>query len=74
MTKKIEANFEDAIIKLEHIIKDIENNEIDLDKAVTQYKEGMELIKFCQNKLNDVEQKVKILDQENNQLKDFQIN
>ena len=72
MVKKTEANFESAIGELEQIIQQIETNDIDLDSALNQYKQGMELVKFCQDKLRDVEQKIKILDQETNQLKDFQ--
>ncbi|MBX9598159.1 MAG: exodeoxyribonuclease VII small subunit [Burkholderiales bacterium] len=72
MTKKSSDTFESAINQLETIIRDIENNQIDLESALNQYKHGMELVKFCQDKLRDVEQKIKILDQETNQLKNFQ--
>ena len=71
MTKKNSDTFESAINQLETIIQHIENNQIDLESALNQYKQGMELVKFCQDKLRDVEQKIKILDQETNQLKDF---
>lgn len=72
MTEKNKLNFEQAISKLEQIIQNIETNEIDLEAALNKYKEGMELVKFCQEKLRDVEQKIKILDLDNDQLKDFQ--
>ncbi len=72
MTEKNKLNFEQAISKLEQIIQNIETNEIDLETALNKYKEGMELVKFCQEKLRDVEQKIKILDLDNDQLKDFQ--
>ena len=72
MTKKNLDTFESAINQLETIIQHIENNQIDLESALNQYKQGMELVKFCQDKLKDVEQKIKILDQETNQLKNFQ--
>lgn len=71
MAKRSPDNFEKAINELENIIQHIENNQIDLEDALNNYKHGMELVKFCQSKLNDVEQKIKILDQETNQLKDF---
>ena len=72
MVKKNEVTFETAISELEQIIQHIETNQIDLESALNQYKQGMELVQFCQDKLRDVEQKIKILDQETNQLKDFQ--
>ena len=72
MTKKNLDTFESAINQLEIIIQQIENEQIDLESALNQYKHGMELVKFCQDKLRDVEQKIKILDHETNQLKNFQ--
>ncbi len=71
MTKKTELNFEIAIKQLEEIINDMENGNIELEQSMNKYKTGMELVKFCQEKLRDVEQKVKILDQESHQLKEF---
>ena len=71
MTKKQELNFELAIKQLEQTIDDIEAGNIDLEVALNKYKEGVTLVKFCQEKLQDIEQKIKILDQDSNQLKDF---
>ncbi len=71
MVKKVAENFENAISELEQLIQHIEVDQIDLDQALNKYKHGMELVKFCQDRLRDVEQKIKILDQETNQLKDF---
>lgn len=74
MVKKVADTFEHAIEQLEQIIQHIETNQVNLDSALNQYKQGMELVKFCQDKLKDVEQKIKILDNETNQLKDFNAN
>lgn len=73
MTKKNAATFESALQELETIIKHIENDQIDLESALNNYKHGMELVKFCQNKLKEVEQKVKILDQETGQLNNLTV-
>ncbi len=72
MTKKSAVTFEQAITELESLIENIEINQTDLESALNNYKHGMELVKFCQEKLREVEQKIKILDTESNQLKDFQ--
>lgn len=72
MTKKAAVTFEQAITELESLIENIEINQTDLESALNNYKHGMELVKFCQEKLREVEQKIKILDTESNQLKDFQ--
>jgi len=71
MTKKSAVTFEQAITELESLIENIEINQTDLESALNNYKHGMELVKFCQEKLQDIEQKIKILDQDSNQLKDF---
>ena len=71
MIKKTATTFEQAITELESLIENIEINQTDLESALNNYKHGMELVKFCQEKLREVEQKIKILDTESNQLKDF---
>lgn len=65
------TSFEAATKELEQIIDNIETKQVDLETALNQYKQGMELVKFCQNKLREAEQKIKILDQETNTLKEF---
>ena len=53
--------FEDAIGRIEEIIKKLETGEIPLEESLKLFEEGMNLINFCQKKLNEVEQKVEIL-------------
>ncbi len=65
--------YEEALIKLEKIIEEIESNEITLDESLKKYQTGIGLIKFCQEKLSEVEQKIKILDSDTGTLKDFTI-
>ncbi|MFN8770795.1 MAG: exodeoxyribonuclease VII small subunit [Neisseriaceae bacterium] len=66
--------FEEAISELESIVGEMENNEIALDMALNRYQHGVSLIKFCQSKLHEAEQKIKILDPESDTLKDFSVN
>ena len=75
MTAKVKApaDFEAAIAELEQIVLQIENNEVKLETALEKYQQGMALVKFCQEKLTEVEQKVKILDTDTDSLKDFNI-
>ena len=73
-TNKSPTSFEQAIDELALIVNQIESNEIPLDTALLKYQQGISLIKFCQSKLAEAEQKVKILDPENNTLKDFAVN
>ena len=51
----------------------MEKGEIPLEQALDLYKEGQELLKFCQEKLNKAEEKLKVLTKDssgNLQLKD----
>ena len=68
-----QQKFEDAMAQLEKIVEQIENDEISLDEALTKYQNGVALVKFCQDKLAEAEQKIKILDTNNDNLKDFSI-
>lgn len=64
---KAPASFEASLAQLEDIIQAMESGDVPLETALTSYKQGVELIKFCQGKLADAEQQLKIL--ENNELK-----
>ena len=61
------ASFEDAVTRLDALIRDLEAGELPLEAALEAYKQGNELVKFCQDKLADAEQQLKVL--ENGELK-----
>ena len=48
-----DKTFEMAIKELEKIVQTLENGEIDLDKAIVKYTEATELIKYCEEKLDN---------------------
>ena len=54
--------FESALKKLENIVNRMESGEISLDESIKALEEVNELVKFCLNKLDDAEKKVKKLD------------
>ena len=62
MNKK--KSFEEALHRLDTIVAELENGEINLDDMLKLYEEGAELIKFCLAKLDDVEKKISILNGE----------
>ena len=68
---KSPESFESAIGELEKIVEQIENDEISLELALEKYQHGTFLVKFCQDKLKEVEHKIKILDTDTGALKDF---
>ncbi len=61
------ASFEEAVSRLESLIRDMESGELPLDTSLAAYQQGTELIRFCQAKLADAEQQLSVL--ENGELK-----
>jgi exodeoxyribonuclease VII small subunit len=59
-TKK-EKSFEEALGKLEEIVLQLEEGELSLEEAMTRFEEGVELSRFCTEKLTQAEEKVRKL-------------
>jgi exodeoxyribonuclease VII small subunit len=64
-----EQTFESALAELERIVARMEGGQLPLEQSLAAYKRGAELLKFCQDKLADAQQQVKVL--EAGALKDF---
>ncbi len=66
--------FEDALEKLENIVREMEAGEMPLDSALKSFEEGIWLIRFCSAKLEDTQRRVEqLLEKENSlQIKNFQ--
>ena len=58
MKKITENNFETNIDRLEEIVKMLESGKISLDETILLFKEGMDLVKKCKNKLDKAEKQV----------------
>jgi exodeoxyribonuclease VII small subunit len=54
--KKI--SFEEALIQLENIVRELEGGKIKLDDAVEAYEKATSLKKFCEQKLKDAQLKI----------------
>ena len=61
MVKKI--NFEDALKRLEEIVHTLESGVDELDMIVNLFEEGSELAKYCNEKLEKVENKIEDITQ-----------
>lgn len=70
---KTEETFESALEKLEKIIIELEGGEIDLDKSMEKYKEAMDLVKFCNEKLQNATKTVNSIINENGEEKKFEV-
>ncbi len=71
--KKEEKTFEESLVELETIVKELESGNVDLDKAIEKYSEAMKLAKTCSDKLNNATEKVNQILKENGVLEDFEI-
>ena len=54
-------NFEEALGKLESIVRTLETGTVALDKSLESFEDGIKLIRRCNFLLDDAEKKVKIL-------------
>ncbi|HEY3174684.1 MAG TPA: exodeoxyribonuclease VII small subunit [Candidatus Polarisedimenticolia bacterium] len=59
MTK--EMKFENALDKLEEIVKKLEEGEIPLDDSLRMFEEGVKLARFCGGKLDAAERRIEVL-------------
>jgi exodeoxyribonuclease VII small subunit len=56
-------SYEAALQELEQLVARIEAGDMPLDQLLTQYQRGAELLKFCRDRLEKVEDQIKVLDQ-----------
>jgi exodeoxyribonuclease VII small subunit len=65
MTKSSpELSFEKALAELEKIVSRMESGELSLEQALATHKRGLELAKYCQQRLEAAQQQVKVLEGE----------
>jgi exodeoxyribonuclease VII small subunit len=57
-------SFEQAIKKLTDIVSKIEDGQISLEQSLSQYEQGMELIKHCRSILQKAEKKIEEISKE----------
>ena len=62
--------FEAALAELETLVASMESGDLSLEQSLTSYQRGAELLKFCQAKLVDAQERVRIL--EAGELKPFE--
>ena len=73
MTKEqLNITFEEAMEKLESIVGRLEDGEVPLEESINLYKEGMELSKWCHDKLKTAEEQLTLI-MKDNALKPFSI-
>jgi exodeoxyribonuclease VII small subunit len=56
-----ETTFEEALDKLQNIVKKLEAGDMPLEESLKAFEEGVGLSRFCQEKLSEAEKKIEIL-------------
>jgi len=57
--------FEMSLKRLEVIVDEMENSQLDIDKAMKLFEEGISLVNQCSQKLDETKKKIEILVEKN---------
>lgn len=58
MATKKEQSFEEALLSLEKIVKNLERADIPLEEALSEFQKGIALSQFCKKTLENAEQTI----------------
>ena len=53
--------FETAMEELEKVVERLESGELSLEDSLAAFEDGIRLVKFCNQKLTEVEKKIELL-------------
>ena len=56
-----QKTFEQSMKQLEQIVRELEDGDLPLEKAIKKFEEGMKLTKLCSAKLDETEKKISVL-------------
>ncbi|OGW15336.1 MAG: exodeoxyribonuclease VII small subunit [Nitrospinae bacterium RIFCSPLOWO2_12_FULL_45_22] len=56
-----EPRFEEAMSRLEELVKRLEGGDLSLDESLEVFEEGIKLSRWCIKKLEEAERKVEVL-------------
>jgi len=59
-----ELTFEKALAELEKLVAQMEGGSLSLEQALAAHKRGLELARFCQERLEAAQRQVKVLEGE----------
>jgi exodeoxyribonuclease VII small subunit len=57
------ATYEAALAELEQLVNRIESGQLPLEELLAGYQRGAQLLQFCRDKLQAVENQIKVLDE-----------
>jgi len=56
-----ELKFEEAIADLEQVVEQLESGDLSLEDSLEAFEKGVGLVRYCNQKLSEVEKKVELL-------------
>jgi len=59
----VPTTYEAALRELEQLVAQLESGQMPLDDLLTGYQRGAQLLNFCRDKLQAVEEQIKVLDE-----------
>lgn len=63
------ASYEQALVELDRLVQAMEGGQLPLDQLLDSYRRGADLLQFCRQRLQAVDEQVKLL--EDGQLKSW---
>ena len=58
------ASYGDAVQQLEQLLSRLESGQLPLEDLLGQYQRGAELLRYCRERLQVLEEQVKVLDEQ----------
>lgn len=71
MTGEKQSSLEELMTEIEDILKKMDEKEISLEDSFLLYEEGMKKLKLCNDKIDQVEKKMLVINEEGN-LEEFE--
>jgi exodeoxyribonuclease VII small subunit len=53
--------FEEALEELEKVVERLESGELSLEDSLAAFEQGVSLVRYCNQRLNEVERKIELL-------------
>lgn len=71
MTGEKQSSLEELMTEIENILEKMDEKEISLEDSFLLYEEGMKKLKLCNDKIDQVEKKMLVINEEGN-LEEFE--
>ena len=59
--EKTEKKFEEALGALEEVVERLESGDLSLEESLAAFEDGVRLVKYCNQKLTEVEKRIELL-------------